>query len=324
MHRSIAIVIPCYKVRASVLAVIEGVPAWVKRIYVVDDGCPQASGEVVEQHCRDTRVTVLRMVKNSGVGGATLRGFTQAFADGCDVAVKLDGDGQMRVEFLPDLLAPIVNGRADFAKGNRFYDLKHLREMPWVRRVGNIGLSLLAKFASGHWHISDPSNGFIAIHRTAFSQLSDELIARRYFFETSLLVHLNIIRATVVDVPVSARYGDEVSNLSVVRCLWEFPLLLAQHLFRRVVFRYFLLDISAVTVFFVLGVLLFMSGAGFAIYRWHEGALSGVPQTSGTVALGLTPMMFGTQLILQAILIDIITPPKEPIQASQARPVISE
>jgi dolichol-phosphate mannosyltransferase len=319
MEPCIAIVIPSYKVRDSLLGVLESVPALIDKIYVVDDGCPQESGRHVEERCKDRRVSVLRMGRNSGVGAATLHGFGQAFADGADIAVKLDGDGQMRAEYLPDLLAPIITGRADFSKGNRFYDLKRLEQMPVVRRVGNIGLSLMTKFASGHWHISDPTNGFLAIHRAAFSRLSEHLIAKRFFFETSLLIHLNIIRATVVDVPVPARYGDETSNLSIVRSLFEFPLKLLQHFCRRVLFRYFLLDINAASVFFVAGVVLFFSGAGFAIYRWHEGAMSGTPQTSGTVALALTPTILGAQMILQAILIDIITPPVHPIQAFQLK-----
>jgi glycosyltransferase involved in cell wall biosynthesis len=319
MEHSIAIVIPSYNVRDTVLGVIESIPAFVEKIYVVDDGCPQETAQYVETKCADRRVSVLRMDRNSGVGAATLRGFGQAFAEGADVAVKVDGDGQMRLEYLPDLLAPIVTGRADFSKGNRFFDLKRLAQMPVARRIGNIGLSLLTKFASGHWHISDPTNGFIAIHRAAFSRLSDELIAKRFFFETSLLVHLNIIRATVVDVPVPARYGDETSNLSVVRSFFEFPLKLAHHFCRRVLFRYFLLDINAATVFFVVGLLLFFSGASFAVYRWYEGAVTGVPQTSGTVALALTPTVLGAQMILQAILIDIITPPAHPIQAFQLK-----
>ena len=319
MDPCIAIVIPCYKVRDKVLAVIESVPALAEKIYVVDDACPQLSGKHVEENCRDPRVVVLRMERNSGVGGATLRGFAQAFADGADIAVKLDGDGQMRVEYLPDLLAPITAGRADFSKGNRFFDLKRLEQMPWVRRVGNIGLSLLTKFASGHWHVSDPTNGYIAIHRAAYSRLSEHLIAKTYFFESSLLIYLNIIRATVVDVPIPARYGDEKSNLNVVRSLFEFPVKLLQHFCRRVWFRYFLLDINAASVFLAIGTLLFLSGASFAVYRWHEGAMSGVTQTSGTVALALTPTILGAQMILQAILIDIITPPPHPIQAFQLK-----
>lgn len=319
MEPRVAIVIPAYNVRESVLAVIESIPAEVARIYVVDDACPQQSGQWVKAHCRDPRVTVLTMAKNGGVGAATLRGFSEAFADGADIVVKLDGDGQMRIEYLPDLLAPIVAGRVDFAKGNRFFDLKRLRQMPAVRLLGNIGLSLWVKFTSGHWHIADPTNGFIAIHRAAYVQLSEELIAKRFFFEISLLVHLNIVRATVLDVPVPARYGDEESNLSVLRSLVGFPPRLLHHFFRRVLFRYCLLDINAASVFFAVGVVLFFSGAGFAIYRWHEGAVSGIPQTSGTVALALTPTILGAQMILQAILIDIITPPPHPLQAFQLK-----
>jgi len=319
MDTCFAIVIPCYKVREQILAVLEAVPADAAKIYVVDDACPQESGKHVREHCRDERVTVLMMERNSGVGGATLRGFAQAFSDGADIAVKLDGDGQMRVEYLPDLLAPLLSGRADFTKGNRFFDLKKLEQMPRGRLFGNIGLSLLAKFATGHWHISDPTNGFLAIHRAAFSRLSEHLIARNYFFEQSLLVHLNIIRATVMDVPVPARYGEESSSLSVMRCLFEFPPRLLQHFVRRVFFRYFLLDINAATFFFVIGVLLSFSGVGFAIFRWYTGMVTDTPQSSGTVALALTPTILGAQMILQAILIDIITPPAHPIQALQLK-----
>jgi glycosyltransferase involved in cell wall biosynthesis len=315
----VALVVPCYKTKASILGVLNEVPSFVHVVYVVDDCCPENTGAFVSANCRDPRVRVLKTEHNSGVGGATMLGFFQAFSEGATLAVKADGDGQMRLEYLPDLLAPILSQRADFTKGNRFYDLRALTQMPLVRRLGNLGLSVLVKFVSGHWHVSDPTNGFIALHRSAFDRLSPHLIDRRFFFETSLLVHLNIIRATVLDIPIPARYGEEASNLSVLRCLLGFPRLLARHFTHRLLYRYLLLDINAASLFFVLGALSFSFGLCFGAYRWYLSWSSGLIQTPGTVAIALLTLIVGLQLLLQAILLDIVSPPQVPIQCLAGR-----
>jgi dolichol-phosphate mannosyltransferase len=312
----IAVVIPSFRVRSAIGTVLADIPPCVDAVYVVDDCCPEHTGDFVAAQNRDPRVSVLRMEQNAGVGGATIRGFEQAFADGATIAVKVDGDGQMRQEYLPALIAPLLAGRADFTKGNRFFDLAELRQMPAIRRFGNIGLSVLTKFASGYWQVTDPTNGFIAIHRQAFAHLSPQLIDRRFFFETSILVHLNIIGATVLDVPIPARYGTESSNLSVGRCLVEFPLKLGRHLLRRIVLRYFFFDVNAASVFLLLGALTFAFGFGFGALRWYQSYVTGVPQSSGTVGLALLPLVLGSQLLLQAVLIDIIATPRSPLQTA--------
>src|SRR5262245_24513848 len=160
----IAVVIPCYRVKDQILSVLSGIGSEVSRIYVIDDHCPDDSAGWVQTHCRDPRVLVQRNSQNTGVGGATLAGFSMALRDGADIVVKLDGDGQMDPAEILRLVRPIQEQRADYAKGNRFYDPRSLKHMPFLRMIGNSALSFISKISSGYWHIMDPTNGFIALH----------------------------------------------------------------------------------------------------------------------------------------------------------------
>jgi dolichol-phosphate mannosyltransferase len=309
----VAVIIPCYRVARHILDVIAGIPQWVTGIYVVDDCCPEKTGDLLASNCKDARLHILRHSVNQGVGGATCTGYAAALADGFEILVKMDGDGQMDPAFLPRLVNPITSGLADFTKGNRLYDFRALRQMPRKRRLGNLGLTLLTKAASGFWHISDPTNGYTAIHKSALKLINLERLSKRYFFETSLLIHLNIIRAVAVDVPIPARYGSEQSSLNVWKALLEFPPQLVWGLAQRIVRRYFIYDVSAVTILIVAGVAVTSLGVAFGAYHWVLGALSGQLQSSGTVAIAMLLIIVGFQMLLQAIVLDVIDKPLFPL-----------
>ncbi|HZX80647.1 MAG TPA: glycosyltransferase family 2 protein [Lysobacter sp.] len=146
----IAVVIPAYRVTAHVRGVVETIGQECGAIYVVDDSCPDGSGDVVSEACRDLRVTVLRHDANQGVGGAVMTGYRQAIRDGASVIVKIDGDGQMDPQLISTLVAPILAGEADYCKGNRFFDLRRIDRMPLVRRLGNLALSFMSKVSTGY------------------------------------------------------------------------------------------------------------------------------------------------------------------------------
>ena len=211
----IAVVIPCFRVKAHILQVLGAIGSEIWRVYVVDDCCPEQTGQFVTDSNSDERVVVLHNPKNLGVGGATVTGYQRALEDGADIIVKMDGDGQMAGADLPNLVRPLIQGKADYAKGNRFYDLKYLRPMPVVRLMGNSGLSLLTKLSCGYWNVMDPTNGFTAIHREVLASIELESVEKRYFFESDMLYRLYLLRAVVWDVPMTARYANEVSGLKV-------------------------------------------------------------------------------------------------------------
>ncbi|MDP7572011.1 MAG: glycosyltransferase family 2 protein, partial [Myxococcota bacterium] len=180
----IAAVVPCFAVRDQVLGVLEAIGPEVDRIYVVDDACPQKTGLFVEENCRDPRVTVLRHEGNRGVGAAVLTGYRQALADGAEVLVKIDGDGQMNPALVTRFVRPILAGDADYTKGNRFFNIEDVRQMPWLRFAGNAVLSFISKLASGYWDVFDPNNGFTAIHARVAALLPFDKISEGYFFES--------------------------------------------------------------------------------------------------------------------------------------------
>ena len=315
----VAVVIPSYRVKQHVLGVIEQIPGSVSRIYVVDDACPDASGEWVETQCRDPRVSVLRKTINQGVGGAVMTGYQRAVADGMDVIVKMDGDGLMDPAALPQLIGPILRGEADYTKGNRFYDLTQIGRMPATRILGNAVLSFMTKISSGYWDVFDPTNGYTAIHARVAQKLPLGKISKRYFFETDMLFRLNIIRAVVADVPMEARYGAETSNLKISSVVFDFSFKHLRNTFKRTFYNYFLRDLSLASIQLLLGVLFLLVGTGMGIGFWVQSSSTGVTASAGSVMLVALQIIVGIQLVLGFLAYDIAAVPRRTLYRLLAR-----
>jgi glycosyltransferase involved in cell wall biosynthesis len=315
MAERIAVVIPSYKVKDHILGVIASVGTDVDRIYVVDDCCPVGSGDFVEAHCSDPRVAVLRHEINQGVGGAVMTGYRSAIADGCHIIVKIDGDGQMDPSLIPAFIAPIRAGEADYTKGNRFFDLEQIHAMPTIRLFGNAVLSFLTKLSSGYWDLFDPTNGFTAIHRDVARHLPFGKISRRYFFETDMLFRLNVMRAAVIDIPMDAKYGAEVSNLKIRNIAFDFLRKHIRNFVKRLFYNYYLRDMSLASLELPLGLLLLAFGTIYGVVHWIASAHTGTAASSGTVMLAAMPVLLGVQLILAFIGYDVSSTPRRAIHS---------
>lgn len=312
----ISCVIPCYRVRAHILGVIAAIGPEVSKIFVVDDACPENSGDFVAGAVKDPRVVVVRNPVNKGVGGAVLAGYSAALADGADIIVKVDGDGQMDPAHLPWLVEPIVTGEADYAKGNRFFSISATQRMPLTRLLGNAALSFLTKLSSGYWTLFDPTNGYTAIHKKAAQSLDFSKIAERYFFESDLLIHLGDIRAVVVDVPMQAIYADEKSNLKITSVAPAFFVRHSYAILRRLFYCYFVRDFNLASLNLIFGFGLFVFGVIFGAVSWNAAAVAGVPATTGTVMISVLPILIGVQMMLFFLGFDIANEPKRPLQRS--------
>lgn len=309
----IAVVIPCYRVAGQVLGVIGRIGPEVGWIIAVDDACPQKSGDVIEQHCRDPRVTVLRHAENLGVGGAMITGYRALRTLPADVVVKLDGDGQMDPALIPTLAEPVLRGRADYVKGNRFYRLSGVSGMPPVRMLGNAALSFLTKLSSGYWQLFDPTNGFTAIHRLLLSEIDFDRMATGYFFESDFLHHLNQLRAVVVEMPMRSSYEGEPSSLRPMRVIGPFLRGNLRNTLRRILYSYFLRGFSAASLELLLGLPLFLFGLVFGIWHWCNSVADSVPSTAGTVMLAALPLILGAQLMLSWLNFDVAAEPRHPV-----------
>lgn len=306
------LVVPCYKVKGHILRVITRTPAWFEGIVCVDDGCPDKSGDFIEANNTDPRVVVVRLARNQGVGGAVLAGYAEAARRGARVMVKVDGDDQMDLGYAAQLVAPILLGEADYAKGNRFTSISHLTRMPTVRVLGNAALSFAAKVSTGYWNIFDPTNGYTALEANVARLVMEKRVSRRFFFETDLLYHLGTLRAVVRDVPMPARYADEVSNIRIGAIVGPFALKHLRNFAQRVVGQYFVRDFNAASVELIFGMFFSLFGLAYAL-SYFANRVPGQAASAGVVMLAALPVILGVQFLLQAMNFDVLNVPNRPI-----------
>lgn len=306
---SIAVVIPCHRVTRHILSLLNGIGREVRHIIVVDDCCPDRSGELVTALCRDPRITVITHADNLGVGGAVMTGYRHALTLGADIVVKLDGDGQMDPALIPQFVAPILDGQADYTKGNRFTNIEDVRAMPAARLFGNAVLSFVTKASSGYWTLFDPTNGYTAIHAAVLARLPLDKIRQRYFFESDMLFRLGTVRACVIDIPMAAIYGDEESGLKIGRVLGSFLKGNLVNVGKRVVYNYFLRDFSIASVQLLIGIAALVFALAFGLHGWIASVDTGTPASTGTVMLAGLPVIVGMQLLLSFLAFDIAAMP---------------
>lgn len=309
MNNKVGVVIPTYRSKSKILSVIEGIGSEVSKIYIIDDCCPESTGSYVAHNCNDSRVKVIILRTNLGVGGATMQGYIHAYEDKMDVILKIDSDGQMNPKLIPQFIRPIFNGECDYTKGNRFYNIEYIFEMPKKRLIGNLALSFITKLSSGYWNIFDPTNGFTAIHASILKEIPLHKISSRYFFETDMLFRLGLTSAVVKDIPMRPVYNDEVSSLSIKSILPKFIAGNILNTLKRIVYCHFLRDMSIASIELIVGLALLSFGVIFGIFSWYIASIFNRPATAGTVMLATTTLLIGVQLILAFIAYDISSVP---------------
>jgi dolichol-phosphate mannosyltransferase len=311
---SVCAIVPAFKVKAHIAGVLSELQSFVDHIIVVDDHCPEGSGREVEARFpNNPNISVIYLPENQGVGGAVVEGYKAAVEKNYQVLVKVDGDGQMDPGNIPYLVEPISAGEADYTKGNRFFDVDGLRAMPVSRLVGNAGLSFLTKLSTGYWQIMDPTNGFTAINAAVLPWVKLEQVDKRYFFESDMLFRLGLVNAVIQDVPMPARYGDEVSNLSVGKSLFSFGGKHLARIFKRIFYQYFLRGFSLASLYLVFGLLLMLFALIFGIQEWRLSNQTGIPATPGSIMLAALPAFIGFQMLLNFFGYDMVANTSKPL-----------
>ena len=315
INNRIAVVIPCYKVKRHVLKVIQSIGPEVEKIYTVDDCCPEQSGTFIQSNNTDSRVCVLFNETNKGVGGATKRGYEQALRDGMEIVIKVDGDGQMDPALIPMFAKPIIDGRADYTKGNRFFSYDHVSRMPKIRLFGNAVLTFFTKASSGYWNIYDPNNGYTAIHCRALSMLTPDKIHNRYFFESDMLFRLNSIRAVVMDIPMVAVYEGEESSLRIKDIAMLFLTGHIKNFSKRIIYNYFLRDFTIASLELIVGVVFLLFGFIYGGINWTQSIIMHNAAPGGVVMLAGLTVIVGIQMLLSVFNYDVQNVPRIPLSS---------
>lgn len=306
VQRTIAVIIPCYKVEKEIDEVLNTLPAFIDHIITIDDCSPDLTGQLLDKAAfSDSRIKVIHHQKNQGVGGAMCSGFRKALELSADIVIKLDGDGQMDISYMEKMIQILSSRNYDFVKGNRFHNRLHIKNMPTIRRIGNMGMGFLIKMASGYWNISDPTNGYFGIRAETLHHLSLERLSPRFFFESSLIIELYYTGAKIKDIAMPAIYGNEKSNLSVCKTLFSFPGKIFSALLRRIYLRYFVCDFNINSLYILFGSPLFLFGIIFGLCKWIHYASLNLPAPTGTIMISVLSIVLGFQMILASIQYDI-------------------
>ncbi len=302
--QSIAVVIPAYQAKGFIPDVIHRVPSYVDWIIVTDDASTDGTAAAVEA-ITDPRIRLLRHPENRGVGGAMVTGFRAALDMKADLIAKVDADGQMDPQYLAHFARAAIRFPCDYVKANRFGHMEALPAMPGLRLAGNLLLTFLTKFASGCWNVFDPQNGYVMITRKMLKRLDLKRLDRGYFFENSMLIHLNILKARIAEIYLPARYGEEESSMKLSQIIATFPAKLLRGYLYRIYHKYVFRSLSPFAVLALFGAFAMLWGIVWGGIAWWQSYATGIAAPTGTIMLALLPLLLGWSALLQALVLDV-------------------
>ena len=305
---SIAI-IPCYKSKGKAEKVVLETLKYVDKVVCIDDDCPFNTGEHIRKKIKDENLLIIKNEINMGVGGAFKVGLAAALDMGADYVIKIDSDGQMNPALIPLFMTPLKKNIASFVKGNRFKTSNVLYNMPKLRLIGNLVLGILTKFSTGYWELFDPTNGFIAFKTELLNKFPLHKLDNRFFFETDLLFRMSLIDTFILEIPMEAIYGDEISNLNAIK---EIPNFLLKHSLlipKRIFYNYFLLDFNPGSLFLLISSFFGVLSFSLASYYFIYSKMNALATPTGIQTLFLTLFIISLQFFMNFIHYDISQKP---------------
>ena len=305
-EHTIGVVVPAYNEQKLIGETLASIPGYVDRIYVVDDASIDDTTERIQEFCKDKdeRVVFIKHEQNGGVGAAIVSGYKRALEDEIEITAVMAGDNQMDPEQLPNLLDPIVEGRADYTKGNRLLSREYRRGMTKWRFFGNSLLTLLTKIGSGYWQLMDPQNGYAAISKNALERISLDSIYPWYGYCNDLLVKLNVYGFRVRDIVMPAKYGREESGIRYSVYIPKVSWMLLKSFFWRLKMKYVVLSFHPLVFFYLFGIILTPMGLLGVLYSLYYKFVQGGDLF---IRLVLSFLLFivGVQFLLFAMQFDM-------------------
>src|SRR3990167_4436716 len=306
-NKKISVVVPAYNEEKLIAKVLSNIPDFVDSIIVVNDFSKDKTKNVAtEYQGKAKRVALINHEKNMGVGAAIATGYKSSVSEGNDVTAVMGGDFQMDPKELINVIKPIVEGKADYVKGNRLFTGEAWRKIPKVRYIGNAFLSLFTKIASGYWHVADSQCGYTAVSRKGLTRLNMDKLYPRYGFPNDLLVQLNVANARVADVEVTPIYGiSEKSGIKLWVVIPKISWLLLRRFFWRLGAKYVIRDFHPLIFFYFMGIILFFPGLILGLYETYQRVINGVNIPAATATLVALLIILGLQSLFFAMWFDM-------------------
>jgi glycosyltransferase involved in cell wall biosynthesis len=305
--KTVAVVVPAYNEEKLIGKVIETTPDYVDYLVIVDDLSKDKTVEIVEGYAEsaDSRIVLICLEKNIGVGGAIAEGYKWCRDHQIDATAVMAGDAQMDPSDLPALLDPVVSGEVDYTKGNRLFTGEAWHKIPKTRYMGNAALSLLTKIASGYWHVADSQTGFTVASHKVLSTLNLDGIYKRYGMPNDMLVKLNIYNFRVRDVEIQPVYGiGEKSGIKPLLVIPRFSWLLTRLFFHRMFQKYIIRDFHPLVFFYLLSFILIFLGSILSVRMFILIFETGLVPSINALAVFFS-FIVGVQMLLFAMWFDM-------------------
>jgi len=314
-NKKISVVVPAFNEEMLIKEAIASIPEFVDKIYVVDDCSTDRTKEIIESFGKENqRVVCINHEKNKGVGAAIVSGYKKSLEEDMDIVAVMAGDNQMDPAFLKSFLDPIVEGRADYTKGNRLTSSESRKGMSRWRFFGNSMLTFMTKFSSGYWQMADPQNGYTAISRYALEQIDLDSVYPRYGYCNNMLCKLNVQGLSVLDIPHPARYGKEKSKIRYGNYIVKVSNLLLSDFLWRLKVKYTMAGFHPLVLFYLFGFMLGFIGIAGALYSlYYKLILSG--PIFEKIVLAVIAFIMGVQFILFAVIFDMQNEKRMPIRS---------
>ncbi len=298
----IGVVVPAYNEEKLIGPTILTMPYYVSKIYVIDDCSTDHMSDVVNG-INDPRVVYIRHEVNKGVGAAIITGYKKSLEDEMDVVAVMAGDNQMDPDQLPRLLMPVIEGKADYTKGNRLMSKSLRKGMSSWRSLGNQMLTMVTKIGSGYWHITDPQNGYTAISRQALESMDLDSVYTYYGYCNDLLIKLNAFGMKTTDIVMPARYGEEKSKIKYSRFILKVAPMIFRGFLWRLKTKYVVLDFNPLVLFYLAGMAMIPAGILFGAWTLFL-AFSQNAASPTYLLMTILILVWGLQFLLFAMTLD--------------------
>ena len=309
MYRKLetAVVIPCYNEEKMITQTIKKIPEYIDHIIAVNDASTDNTIGVLKKLKKQySKLIIVDNKVNQGVGGALIAGYDYAIKNTKATAIGIvAGDDQFDSSYLKAMLDDFIDQSADYVKASRFFHREAFKTMPKYRQFGNIFISLLTKFSTGYYSITDITNGCGWLRREIIEKVDLSIVEKRYDYETSMLTALSIANAKVIDHAVPAHYGDEKSTIKLIPTAWRNLKAVWKGFWRRIYYKYVLYGFHPVALFLFTGMFFLIISLLLAIFLLYVKLFAHQSPTAGSVMLAVLPFILGIQLTLTALTIDV-------------------
>ena len=309
MYRKLSIgaVIPAYNEELLIGSTIESIPDFVDYIVIVNDGSKDGTLNIIRKYKKsDKRIVLINNTCNRGIGFSLKAAIKMASELGSDRIVVIAGDAQMDTKQIIPLIDNMTLRNLDFIKANRFMHFSALKKMPRHRRVGNIIVTILTKFSTGYYSIFDTQNGYVVYTNDIVKRIPWDLVGDRYEYENTILIGLSIIDAKIGDYPIPAIYNNEKSTIKLFSTTTRVLHVLFKGFWQRIYYKYILYGFHPIALFLFCGLFFLVAGVGIGGWILFSKIITGTVPTSGTVMLAVLPMLVGLQMLLTALVMDVI------------------